>query len=313
MKNRILLFFFSVLMSGGLMAQVSIRIGTHDGVGQWRPSTYTSSFSSIAEGKNIAQQIIDIVGLKPNFEVREANVPNAAAVVYSGKRYVLYNPTFIKNLERTTGTKWAGVSVLAHEIGHHLNGHTITSSGSQPNLELESDEFSGFVLRKMGASLAEAQAAMKTLATVNASKTHPGQYDRLSAIADGWEKADAQLEGREYVAKTKPRVTQPQQRVSNTVNYPRTNSSTAVLRNSDIIGDIRFNSDPSSRYYITRAYSLVKVKNSQALVIAKLSKTNHRNYPYMIYDEANTKFYVDVYGNILTRQGNRIGKLTARK
>lgn len=311
MKNKILLFFLSILFSGGLMAQVSIRIGTHDGVGQWKPSTYTSSFSNIAEGKNIAQQIIDIVGLKPNFDVREANVPNAAAVVYSGKRYVLYNPTFIRNLERTTGTKWAGISVLAHEIGHHLNGHTITSSGSQPTLELESDEFSGFVLRKMGASLAEAQAAMKTLATVNASKTHPGQYDRLTAIADGWDKADAQMEGREYVAKSRPGTTQQQQRVSNTQNPPR-NTSATVISNSDIIGDIRFNSDPSSRYYVTKAWNLLKVRNNQATVIAKLSKINNRNYPYMIYDEANTQFLVDLYGNIMTKQGRRIGKLTAR-
>jgi hypothetical protein len=310
MKNKILLFFLSILLSGGLMAQVSIRIGTHDGVGQWKPSSYTSSFSNIAEGKNIAQQIIDIVGLKPNFEVREANVPNAAAVVYSGKRYVLYNPTFIKNLERTTGTKWAGISVLAHEIGHHLNGHTITSSGSQPTLELESDEFSGFVLRKMGASLAEAQAAMKTLATVNASKTHPGQYDRLTAIADGWDKADAQMEGREYVAKSRPQVTQQQQR-TNRESYPG-NTSSAVIRNSDIIGDIRFNSDPSSRYYVTKAWNLLKVRNNKATVIAKLSKINNRNYPYLIYDEANTQFLVDLYGNIMTKQGKRIGKLTAR-
>ena len=313
MKNKILLFFFSILCSAGLMAQVSIRIGTHDGVGQWKPNSYSSSFSNIAEGKSIAQEIIDIVGLKPNFEVREANVPNAAAVVYSGKRYVLYNPSFIQNLERTTGTKWAGVSVLAHEIGHHLNGHTLTSGGSQPTLELESDEFSGFVLRKMGASLTEAQAAMKTLATVNASRTHPGQYDRLTAIADGWEKADAQMDGREYVARTKPRVNQQNSGVNNSPAYPRTTSSKQVYRNSDIIGDIQFNADPSSRYYVTKTYNLLKVKNNQAVVIAKLSRSNNRNYPYLIYDEANTQFLVDPYGTIITKQGKNIGRLTARR
>ena len=313
MKNKILLFIFSLFLSGGLMAQVTIRIGTHDAVSKWKPSTYTSSFSNIAEGKNIAQEIIDIVGLKPNFDIREANVPNAAAVVYSGKRYVLYNPDFIRQLERTTGTKWAGISVLAHEIGHHLNGHTITGGGSQPTLELESDEFSGFVLRKMGATLSEAQAAMKTLATVNASKTHPGQYDRLAAIANGWEKADAQMEGRKYVAKTQPQVSQ-QPRISNTQTYPANNSrQSSVITAADIIADIKFNADPRNKYYITRGYDLVSVHNRQLVSIGKLARINNRNYPYMIYDQANTQLLVDNYGNILTRQGKRVGKLSARK
>src|SRR5215213_8487184 len=162
MINRILFFFSLLLLSSGMMAQITGRIGSHENISKWSPSA-TTSFSNVTEGRKIAQEIVDIVGLKANFEVREANIPNAAAVVYGGKRYILYNPNFIIQLEKTTGTKWAGISVLAHEIGHHLNGHTITAAGSQPALELEADEFSGFVLRKMGATLQQAQAAMKAL------------------------------------------------------------------------------------------------------------------------------------------------------
>src|SRR5213592_2970096 len=100
---------------------------------------------------DIIRDIIAVVGLKPNFEIKEGNIPNAAAVIYNGKRYIVYNPQFISKLNAAAGTRWAVVSVLAHEVGHHLNGHTLMNTGSQPALEIEADEFSGFVLKKMGA------------------------------------------------------------------------------------------------------------------------------------------------------------------
>ncbi|HEU4470162.1 MAG TPA: hypothetical protein VFR58_03685 [Flavisolibacter sp.] len=311
MKNPILFLVFSLLFSTGLFAQSTGRIGSHDAIGKWSPSGSASSFTTVAEGRSIAQEIIDIVGLKANFEVREANIPNAAAVVYGGKRYVLYNPNFIRQLEQTTGTRWAGISVLAHEIGHHLNGHTITATGSQPALELESDEFSGFVLRKMGASLTEAQAAMKTLASVRSSRTHPGQYDRLTAIEDGWNKADGQLTGRKHTTKSRPAAAPaPQQ---NRVAVNKAPAGQTSIDQRSIIGYVRFNADAGSDYYVTSRYNLVKVKNNQLSVIGKLASLNSRQYPYLIYDEANTQLLVDTRGNIVTRQGRQVGTLSAKR
>jgi hypothetical protein len=306
MKNKILLFIFSIFTSG-LMAQQTGRIGSHDAIARWTPSSSIATpFTSVAEGRSIAQDIIDIVGLKANFDVREANIPNAAAVVYGGKRYILYNPSFISQLTRATGTKWAAISVLAHEIGHHLNGHTITASGSQPALELEADEFSGFVLRKMGATLTEAQAAMKTLATERASSTHPGQYDRLTSIAKGWNRADAQLTGRSDVAKADPRpAPQQPERTVNRTTYPATVSSR-------IIGDIRFKADPRTPYYITSQYNVVKVNKNRLQVVGKLKSLNNTRYPYLIYDN-DTQLYVDARGIILTKRGQAVGSLSARR
>lgn len=309
MKNRFLILIASLFFTIGALAQSSERIGSHESIAKWNPSS-TTSFTNSTQGRNIVQEIIDIVGLKPNFEVREANIPNAAAVTYAGKRYILYNPNFITQLEKSTGTKWAAISVLAHEIGHHLNGHTITPSGTPQQSELEADEFSGFVLRRMGAGLADAQAAMKKLATINASRTHPGQNDRLTSIADGWNKADAQIAGRKYEPKTKPVAnTQP---VAVNRNPAPTQRQTAI-DDRNIIGDVRFKADPNSSYYVTTRYNLVRVKNNQLAVIGKLAQLNSNKYPYLIYDEANTQLLVDVYGNILTKQGAAVGKLSARR
>lgn len=309
MKNKTLLFFFSLFLSAAVMAQTG-RIGEHSSITKW--TVPTNSFTTALQGKQIAQQIIDAVGLKPSFEVQAANIENAAAVVYGGKRYVLYNPTFINNLVKTTGTEWAAISVLAHEIGHHLNGHTVTSTGSQPALELEADEFSGFVLRKMGASLTQAQAAMKTLASTRGSSTHPGQYDRLASIERGWNHADDQLAGRPV--RKAPEVKQPtiesrpSTDVARTTPSRRTGSG-AAIDSRYILGDVYFTAQPTVTFHVTTNYNLVKVGNNGLSVLGKLAKLNSSQYPYMLYDEANTQLLVDRKGNILTRQGRQVGYL----
>lgn len=122
------------------------------------------SFSSSNEAKEIIYSITDIVGLEPNFIVKAANVPNAVATIQGDQRLILYSQNFISSISTATGTDWAGISILAHEVGHHLNGHTITAEGSRPKIELEADKFSGFACAKMGASLKEAQIAMEKVA-----------------------------------------------------------------------------------------------------------------------------------------------------
>ncbi|MDB5205806.1 MAG: rane-binding protein [Flavisolibacter sp.] len=304
MKNRFVFLLFSLFLSGAVIAQTTGRIGEHATINKW--TVPTNSFTTAAQGKQIAQQIIDAVGLKPSFEIQPANIENAAAVVYGGKRYVLYNPTFINNLIKTTGTEWAAISVLAHEIGHHLNGHTVSARGSQPALELEADEFSGFVLRKMGATLLQAQSAMKTLASARASRTHPGQYDRLTSIEKGWSHADDQLAGRP--ARKVPEVVVPK-------TYPQPPTDVAsttgrvALDSRYILGDVYFNADPSSTFHVTTQYNLVKVGSSGLSVLGKLSKTNSSQFPYLLSDSQNTQLLVSSKGAIVTRQGKQVGYL----
>ena len=69
-----------------------------------------------------------------------------------------------------------------------------------------------------------------------------------------------------------------------------------------------FNADPASKYHITTGYNLVKVGNKLS-VMGKLAKLNNNQYPYMLYDEANTQLLVDRSGKIVTRQGRQVGYL----
>jgi hypothetical protein len=146
--------------------------------------------------RDMVAQIMKFTGLPQNFQVVEAPVPNAAAVILLDEqkvpqRVIAFNKDFMNIVRSATGgNAWAPISIMAHEIGHHLSGHTITPGGSQPPTELEADKFSGFVLYKMGASLQDAQTAMsKLVAEGPDGSTHPGRSKRLSAIRDGWQQA----------------------------------------------------------------------------------------------------------------------------
>lgn len=100
-------------------------------------------------------------------------------------RYIIYDNKFLTNIKNKTRTDWASISILAHEVAHHLNGHTIDGTGSRPDKELESDEFSGFILAKLGSSLIESQSAINSVASDYQSSTHPNKYSRLEAIKKG--------------------------------------------------------------------------------------------------------------------------------
>jgi hypothetical protein len=155
------------------------------------PSTHRDSIAAKLDATTteLLAEIMNVVGLQPNFELKQAKVLNIEASVSHRKRYILYNPAYITWINNLTKDKWAAMALLAHEVGHHLNGHTIRRGGSSPRLELEADEFAGFVLHKAGASLAQAQEVMKYIAKTEMSKTHPGRMSRMEAIETGWNKA----------------------------------------------------------------------------------------------------------------------------
>jgi peroxiredoxin len=146
-------------------------------------SVYT--FKADVDALAALKLITEASGLASNFKMMAANIPNAAAVVFNGERYILYNQTFMYNISQRINY-WASISILAHELGHHLNGHSLKSGGSRPSIEIEADKFSGFILSKMGSTLEDAQSAINLLVSEEGSYTHPGRSARLAAIANGW-------------------------------------------------------------------------------------------------------------------------------
>lgn len=140
--------------------------------------------------KRAVSKIVQYTGLTPNFIIiSDKKVSTAIAYLKNNKRYISYNPKFIEKLKDKTATNWAAVSVLAHEIGHHLSGHTLLKNSS-PGNELIADKFSGFILYQMGAELNEAKAALSAIGHEMDTTKHPPKNARLEAIQEGWLEAE---------------------------------------------------------------------------------------------------------------------------
>ena len=181
--KQIVLSVILIVASVITFAQVNLT-GTNEEV----PDLTMAAFSKPEDAQKIVTEIMNAVGLKPNFILKPAKVTNIEAAVSRHKRYILYNPEFINWINKATQDKWGAIALLAHEIGHHLNGHTLKKRGNSL-LELEADEFAGFVLNKLGASLEQSQRIMNYIAKEQRSQTHPARADRMLAIKTGWNKA----------------------------------------------------------------------------------------------------------------------------
>lgn len=163
------------------------------------------SFASNEHAERAIDLIIKPLGLKRNFILLPCpRIENAIATIYNdGIRYIVYDNDFMAGIDNGANTDWASVSILAHEIGHHLQGHTTQLVHNPPTKEelrlsreneLEADEFSGFAMFKLGRTLSEAQAAMRSFPDVadEENSTHPKKARRLEAIKMGYEDAKSQ-------------------------------------------------------------------------------------------------------------------------
>lgn len=260
-----------------------------------------------APQRDVLREITDVVGLKPRFELRATTqVENAAAVVSGGKRFLLYNPNFVAAVNRASRTDWAGVSILAHEIGHHLNGHTLQGGGSTPADELEADEFSGFVLRKMGASLAEAQTALAVVSQDYDSPTHPGRSTRLAAINRGWQQASSQITAsvRTSAPSAQPVAVTPRPApVRQVAQQPQAIS---------FVGKLTFRDNPAEPLYVTKGLNIVRLDQDDrtAAVVGRLTRSTSADFPFVLIDGQQRRLYVSAQGGIFNPQGQQIGRLT---
>ena len=133
-----------------------------------RSGKINRSFQSDAEADAEFKRILSAVGLgyvSDRIALRAtAQTPNAEAFIddKTGERFIFYNAAFMQRVRQRTVDDWSPVSILAHELGHHLAFHTAIA-GSDHKFELEADYFSGFVLRRLGATLPQADAAMRVI------------------------------------------------------------------------------------------------------------------------------------------------------
>lgn len=143
---------------------------------------------------NLVTRITGVVGLRNRFRlVALQNFNNCAAVCFNNEtgqdRFIQFDRQFLENFQKKTNNKWFVTGVLAHELGHHFNGHSLDGIGSRPDKEIEADEFAGFILQKLGAKEEEAASIFSFLNETDGPPTHPIKSKRYAAVSRGWNSA----------------------------------------------------------------------------------------------------------------------------
>ena len=191
--KKLIVFFFSI----SVFAQ---DYGNNAETLKLCTTLQTNSFSSNLDADTALDRILEVVGLSKNFVLAPcSDINNALAVSFKGVRYILYDPEFMSMLSSDT-SNWTNLFILAHEVGHHVNGHSldlVLYAGEivdAPELkkkreqELEADEFAGFILAKLGASLIQTTLSVSKLSNEDDTySTHPKRDKRISAIKIGYE------------------------------------------------------------------------------------------------------------------------------
>ena len=195
--KRLLVFVFAVALLGSCSSvskdqenKYEVLIENSCGFDKDVINKKVYAFASDIDADNALEKIMKLTGLPPNFEIKSANVDNACAVVECDdeggcKRLIYYNQEFLEKMNDATNTEFTELAILAHEIGHHLSGHTIVKSKNRHQEELEADKFAGFILHQLGASL-ETTKKILSKTPKKGSQTHPPRDARIAAISSGW-------------------------------------------------------------------------------------------------------------------------------
>lgn len=203
MKN--LLFTFSLTLFSGWVthAQNIFFCGYGEAV---LPSDICNvvngnAFANNEEAEQAVDRVLKKLGLPRNFAMAQCpDIENCVAVTgQNGVRYIVYDKEFVQRIKSRT-SDWSALSILAHEIGHHLAGHTNTGAADlaeSRKFELEADYFTGYQMYRMGATLSQAQQAVRLVASERDDRfsSHPKLSKRLAAIAEGYNAAKAESGG----------------------------------------------------------------------------------------------------------------------
>ncbi|GEO00123.1 hypothetical protein NSE01_19550 [Novosphingobium sediminis] len=246
----------------------------------------------IAEARAQVERVVRVSGLEMNFEMIIDPSTPAAAEIINGRRVILFDPRFMAQMADRICPDWGAMSILAHEVGHHLAGHTLRQSAEPWRDELEADEFSGFVLARLGASLAETTSAAARILPEQATPTHPGRKDRIAAIVHGWQNAEA-LVSAELSQARHNRGLVPMKQSRFDPDGEGDGASDLALMARMILYD-----DPND-YYITKS-GRIDAYDGTRRPVGRKAIPSSADYAWTFQTDA-TRFDVDYSGRVLMR------------
>jgi hypothetical protein len=137
----------------------------------------------------VVEQLKDAVGIDVPLTVLIASGEDNcfATIAEGGKRLIIADHMFLVKVNRSSGTEWGAISILAHELGHHIAG--FGRYGDSHQSELDADYWSGYILQKLGSSKDAATKCILHHGTEVDTDSHPNKYNRARLIRKGWDDA----------------------------------------------------------------------------------------------------------------------------
>lgn len=249
--------------------------------------------ADLVEARSQVSRVVHASGLEMNLELVADSSTPAAAQMINGQRVILFDPRFMAQVADKICPDWGAMSILAHEVGHHLAGHTLRQSTEPWRDELEADQFSGFVLARLGASEAETVSAAAKILPEEPTPTHPGRKDRVAAILHGWQNAEAMLAAEvDQTRRGRGLVPMRQDRFVREGDLARSSDL-------DLVGRIILYADPND-YYITRGGRVDTYDGTERRPVGKKSLANSADYAWAL-STSTSRLDIDFDGHVFIR------------
>jgi uncharacterized protein (TIGR02145 family) len=205
-KSPISLLSVLLALCGALPAQDRPGTGFYGDAGR-DPGVCpaSSQFVSETEVDNLVSEMLARFGARNRYIIMSCpQVDNCQAVLYKGRPYILFNPEFLQSVKRLNFSSatlptlqardWSALTILAHELGHHINNHLINPlpDATARDMELEADQTAGFIIYMMGGEVRDMLPAYLK-SPEQGSYTHPPRKARTDALEKGFRDAAARF------------------------------------------------------------------------------------------------------------------------
>jgi len=142
------------------------------------------SYADNASIPGIIRRIVLTTGLAPRFAAYPAKIGTACASRDADLQPVIYyDEDWLKDYSK--GDYWIQLGVLAHEIGHLVNGHGTGDGLNQYQREIEADVFLGRVVALISGTIQEAELGV-SLQPEEGTATHPPRFVRRASVDQGY-------------------------------------------------------------------------------------------------------------------------------
>lgn len=214
--------------------------------------------------------------LKVRLRLLSSNVANAAAFSTKGESFILINQQFMDKIADDSRTWYSVKAILAHEVAHHLYGHTLSQSppSTRHKEELQADFYSGMVLKQMGATLDETLAAVTQIDLPGGSTTHPPRAAREAAVESGYKRPEDLMTMHTSMVKKE-----------------------GLFSDSSFYSRVSLKDDPQGEYYVAGDEELLKVTPEGKVLMLGYAHKLEGEYTFE-YEIADKTYAVDKSGFI---------------